>query len=132
MANQIPAIIRSIYERVRVLWRTLKQNAGGGSHQGIKIVMDLVVNHTSDEQTHGSWRVKNPKITRIVIIISGVREKTAKSRITGVLYLNGPAWEYDGRYRYVLFTYVLQKQPDLNWENPKVRDEVFSTYELVV
>ena len=49
--------------------------------RGIKIVMDLVVNHTSDEH---AWFMESK--TRIVIIISGVREKTAKSRITGVLF----------------------------------------------
>ena len=50
--------------------------------RGIRIVMDLVVNHTSDEH---AWFVES-KI-HIVTITSGEKGKTEKNRITGVLYL---------------------------------------------
>lgn len=56
---------------------------------GIKIVMDLVVNHSSDEHR---WFVESRKIriTRTVIIISGARQRTEKNRITGVPVLADP------------------------------------------
>lgn len=56
---------------------------------GIKIVMDLVVNHSSDEHR---WFVESRKvrITRTAIIISGVRQRTEKNRITGVPVLVDP------------------------------------------
>ena len=61
---------------------------------GIKIVMDLVVNHSSDEH---QWFVESRKvkITRTVIIISGARQRTEKNRITGGSCFGGSAWEYD-------------------------------------
>ena len=52
--------------------------------RGIKIVMDLVVNHTSDD-TNGLWRAESLRIIRTVIIISGVKEKTEKNQTTGDL-----------------------------------------------
>ena len=48
---------------------------------GIKIVMDLVVNHSS---ISGLWRAEKAKTIRTVTIISGVKQRMEKSRITGV------------------------------------------------
>ena len=92
--------------------------------RGLKLVMDLVVNHTSDEHP---WFLEsrssrdNPKRDYYIW-----REPTdgREPNNWGSVF-SGPAWEWDettGMYYLHCFS---KKQPDLNWENPKVRDEVF-------
>ena len=91
---------------------------------GIKIVMDLVVNHTSDEH---AWFLEsrssrdNPK--RDYYIWKEPKDGGVPNNWESCF--SGSAWEFDettGMYYLHLFS---KKQPDLNWENPKVRDEVF-------
>jgi len=91
---------------------------------GLKIVMDLVVNHTSDEH---AWFVESRKSKdnpyRDYYIWKDGKDGKAPNNWQS--YFSGPAWEYDeatGQYYLHCFT---KKQPDLNWENEKVRDEVF-------
>jgi len=92
---------------------------------GIKIVMDLVVNHTSDEH---KWFVEsrsskdNPK-RDYYIWKDG---KDGKEPNNWGSCFSGSAWQLDettGQYYLHLFS---KKQPDLNWENDKVREEVYS------
>ena len=91
---------------------------------GIRIVMDLVVNHTSDEHR---WFVEsrsskdNPY--RDYYIWKEPRE--GKEPNNWESCFSGSAWQYDemtGMYYLHCFS---KKQPDLNWENPRVREEVF-------
>lgn len=93
--------------------------------RGLKIVMDLVVNHSSDEHR---WFVESRKSTdnpyRDYYIWRKPREDGSAPTNWGCCF-GGSAWEYDettGMYYLHLFS---KKQPDLNWSNPKVRDEVF-------
>ncbi len=98
-----------------------------GMHErGIRLVMDLVVNHTSDEhewfrQSRSS--VDNPyRDYYIWRKGKGKDGKTPPNNWTS--RFTGSAWEYDettGEFYLHLFH---KKQPDLNWENPKVRQEV--------
>lgn len=96
-----------------------------GLHEcGIKLVMDLVVNHTSDEH---SWFVEARKSKdnpyRDYYIWRPGRE--AREPNNWLSFFGGSAWEYDeptGEYYLHLFA---PKQPDLNWENPAVRDEIY-------
>ena len=92
---------------------------------GIKIVMDLVVNHTSDEH---KWFIEsrsskdNPK-RDYYIWKDG---KDGKEPNNWGSAFSGSAWQMDettGQYYLHLFS---KKQPDLNWENDKVREEVYS------
>ena len=92
---------------------------------GIKIVMDLVVNHTSDEH---KWFIEsrsskdNPK-RDYYIWKDG---KDGKEPNNWGSCFSGSAWQLDettGQYYLHLFS---KKQPDLNWENDKVREEVFA------
>ena len=92
--------------------------------RGIKIVMDLVVNHTSDEHP---WFLESRKSEdnpyRDFYIWREGRDGQEPNNWGGVF--GGSAWTYDdgvGMYYLHLFT---EKQPDLNWDNPRVRDEVF-------
>lgn len=87
---------------------------------GIKIVMDLVVNHTSDEH---KWFVESRKSEDNAYRDYYIWRKEPNN--WGSCF-SGSAWEYDagtGMYFLHLFS---KKQPDLNWDNPKVRDEVFN------
>ncbi len=96
----------------------------GMHRRGIKLVMDLVVNHTSDEHP---WFVearksKNNPYREYYIWRPG---KEGREPNNWGSWFSGSAWQYDpatGEYYLHLFS---KKQPDLNWENPKVRQEVF-------
>ena len=98
--------------------------------RGIRLVMDLVVNHTSDEhawfvESRSSrespkrdwywWRPPRP----------GFEPGEPGAEPTNwTSFFSGPAWELDpatGEYYLHIFT---RKQPDLNWENPEVRQAV--------
>jgi len=92
--------------------------------RNIKIIMDLVVNHTSDEH---KWFIESRKSKdnpyRDYYIwrdpVNGEVPNSLKSTFSG------SAWEYEeetGQYYLHLFS---KKQPDLNWENEKVRQEVW-------
>ena len=92
--------------------------------RGIKIVMDLVVNHTSDEH---AWFVEsrqskdNPK-RDFYIWREG---KDGREPNNWGSAFSGSAWTYDdatGMYYLHCFS---PKQPDLNWDNPEVRTAVF-------
>ena len=92
--------------------------------RGIRLVMDLVVNHTSDEHP---WFVESRKSTdnpyRDYYIWRPAKDGREPNNWGSCF--SGSAWEYDDTtdmYYLLLFS---KKQPDLNWDNPKVRDEVF-------
>lgn len=92
---------------------------------GIRIVMDLVVNHTSDEHRWfvESRRSKDNPYRDYYIWREGGADGSLPNNWGSCF--SGPAWEYDdetGMYYLHLFS---RKQPDLNWENPRVRDEIF-------
>ena len=98
-----------------------------GMHErGIKLIMDLVANHTSDEH---EWFVKsreskdNP-YRDYYIWRKGRGKDGRKPPNNWTSRFGGSAWAYDektGEWYLHLFS---KKQPDLNWENPAVRREI--------
>lgn len=92
--------------------------------RGIKIVMDLVVNHTSDEHPWfvESRRSKDNEKRDYYIWKEG---KDGKEPTNWGSAFSGPAWKYDEKTDMYYLHLFSVKQPDLNWENPKVRKEVF-------
>ncbi len=92
--------------------------------RGIRIVMDLVVNHTSDEHPWfiESRRSKDNPYRDYYIWREG---KNGKEPNNWGSCFSGPAWEYDSTTDMYYLHLFSKKQPDLNWDNPKVRDEVF-------
>ena len=97
-----------------------------GLHEhGIKLVMDLVVNHSSDEhqwfqQSHSSrnnpfrnyyhwWNAENGKPPYRYSLFDVAHD----------------AWKYDSLTNAYYLHYFSRKQPDLKWENPKLRQEVY-------
>ncbi|WP_188537401.1 glycoside hydrolase family 13 protein [Paenibacillus segetis] len=92
---------------------------------GIKMIMDLVVNHTSDEH---KWFVEAKKSKdneyRDYYIWRDPVDGGVPNGLTSTF--SGTAWELDeasGQYFLHLFS---KRQPDLNWENEKVRQEVYN------
>jgi len=95
--------------------------------RGIKLIMDLVVNHTSDEHP---WFIKSKSSKennpyRDYYVWKPPNPITGKEPNNWVSFFGGSVWEFDeqsGEYYLHLFS---KKQPDLNWENPKVREEIW-------
>ena len=100
--------------------------------RGMKLIMDLVVNHTSDEhpwfvESRASrdnpkrdwywWRDPRPGVTAGT---PGAEPTNWESAFSG------PAWQWDeATSQYYLHLYS-RKQPDLNWENPQVRHAIYA------
>ncbi|MFC4064571.1 glycoside hydrolase family 13 protein [Actinoplanes subglobosus] len=125
----------SDYQDIEPLFGSLEtfdELLAGAHDRGMKIIMDLVVNHSSDEhqwflesrsaKDHPKrdwywWRPARP----------GMEPGTPGAEPTnwGSVF-GGSSWEFDettGEYYLHLFS---RKQPDLNWENPEVRQAVYT------
>ncbi|MFV5691628.1 glycoside hydrolase family 13 protein [Flavobacterium sp. LT1R49] len=93
--------------------------------RGIKLVMDLVVNHSSDEH---EW-FKQSRSSRDNKYRDYYHwwpaEKGKPPYRWSFFDVNSDAWKYDAQTDSYYLHYFSQKQPDLNWENPKVRYEVY-------
>ena len=92
----------------------------GAHERGLKLILDLVPNHSSDEHAwfQESRKSKDNPYRDYYIW----RPKPPSNWVS---FFSGSAWEYDqvtGEYYLHLFS---KKQPDLNWENPKVRKEIY-------
>jgi len=98
--------------------------------RGMKLVMDLVVNHTSDEHpwflesrdpasAKRDWYIWRPPREGFEAGAPGAEPTNWGS------YFMGPAWELDERSGEYFLHLFSRKQPDLNWENPEVRSAVF-------
>ena len=90
----------------------------------IKIVMDLVVNHSSDEH---KWFIESKKRKDNPYRDYYIWKEGKKGQVPnnwGACF-GGSAWEYDETTDSYYLHMFSKKQPDLNWENEKVRQEVF-------
>jgi oligo-1,6-glucosidase len=112
--EQFDALLRAAHER------------------GMKLVMDLVVNHTSDEhpwfvESRSSrdnpkrdWYWWRPPRAGMAPGEPGAEPTNWRS------FFSGPTWELDARNGEYYLHLFARKQPDLNWENPEVREAVFA------
>ena len=98
--------------------------------RGIKVILDLVINHTSDEHEWFLEALKNPesKYRNYYIFKRG---KNGLPPTNWRSHFGGSAWEKvegeadeNGNEMYYLHLFT-KKQPDLNWENPEVREELY-------
>ncbi|KGX91551.1 oligo-1,6-glucosidase [Pontibacillus halophilus JSM 076056 = DSM 19796] len=102
-------------------WETMLEEI---HKRDMRLVMDLVVNHTSDEHEwfQEARKSKDNPYRDYYIWRDG---KDGAEPNNWVSFFSGSAWDYDeetAQYYLHLFT---RKQPDLNWENEQVRKEVF-------
>ncbi|WP_242691482.1 glycoside hydrolase family 13 protein [Desertivirga arenae] len=93
--------------------------------RGIKLILDLVVNHSSDE--HRWFRESrssrdNPYRN---FYHWWPAEKGKPANRFSFFDVNNDAWKYDDRTNSYYLHYFSQKQPDLNWENPHLRNEIY-------
>ncbi|MGF1713308.1 glycoside hydrolase family 13 protein [Photobacterium chitinilyticum] len=102
----------------------MQQLLAEAKQRDIRLIMDLVVNHTSDEHP---WFIEARKSKdnpyRDYYIWRQPKEDGSVPDDQGSVF-GGGAWELDdttGEYYYHIFS---KRQPDLNWENPKVQEEV--------
>jgi len=93
--------------------------------RGIELIIDLVVNHTSDEHV---WFAKSRRSRQnphrdYYIWSDGQPDGTPPNNYPS--FFGGSAWKFDSATGQYYLHYFDVKQPDLNWENPQVRAEVF-------
>jgi oligo-1,6-glucosidase len=95
----------------------------GLKQRGMKLILDLVVNHTSDEH---AWFVQSrrSKDNPYSDYYLWLPAKEGCEPNNWVSFFAGSAWKFDAsRGEYYLHLFA-EKQPDLNWDNPKVRSQV--------
>ncbi len=100
-----------------------------GIHErGLKLVMDLVANHSSDEHFwfQESKKSKDNKYRDYYIWKLG---KDGKPPTNWPSFFGGSTWEFDAETEEYYLHLFTKKQPDLNWENPRVRKEIYNIIE---
>ncbi|MDO8361929.1 MAG: alpha-glucosidase [Actinomycetota bacterium] len=115
------------YRRVMAEFGTMDdfdRMLAGLHERGMRLIIDLVVNHTSDEH---AWFVEsrssrdNP-YRDFYIWRDGVDDGPPNNYPS---FFSGSAWTLDERTGQYYLHYFAEQQPDLNWENPAVQGEVF-------
>lgn len=92
--------------------------------RGIRLIMDLVVNHTSDEH---EWFIKSRQsrdneYRDYYIWRDGVNGNPPND---WTAHFSGSVWEYDKKTEQYFLHLFTKRQPDLNWENEKVRSSIY-------
>ncbi len=97
-----------------------------GLHErGMKLIMDIVPNHTSDEHKWftESKKSKDNPYRDYYIWQEGSPDQKPNNWPS---FFTGSAWQFDENTHSYYLHYFSKKQPDLNWENPEVRKEIFN------
>jgi len=91
----------------------------------IKLIMDLVINHSSDEHKwfKESRKSKDNPYRDYYIWKDGKNDGPPNNWKS---FFGGSAWQYDDKTDQYYLHLFSKKQPDLNWENPKVREELYN------
>lgn len=102
----------------------MKQLIVRAKEYGISIIMDLVLNHTSDEHP---WFIEAKKgrdnpYHDYYVWVDGEEGKAPNQLMA---CFGGSAWEWVPELKQYYLHQFSVRQPDLNWENPKLRDEIY-------
>lgn len=97
----------------------------GLHRRGIKLIMDLVVNHTSDEHFWFQESRKSRGNPYRNYYHWWIAEKGKPPYRWSIFDKENNAWKYDAQTNSYYFHIFSEKQPDLNWENPEVRKSVY-------
>ncbi len=104
-----------------------KQLVAEAKELGIKIIMDLVINHTSDQH---EWfqksRANDPEYRDFYIWQQAVDGQAPND---WQAIFGGPVWEYDDLRGEYYFHSFAKEQPDLNWDSPAMRQKIFAMIE---
>lgn len=112
----------SDYYKINPMFGTLsdvKRLLKEAHKRGLRVIMDLVVNHTSDQHIwfkHARQSLDNPYRDYYIW-------RDQPNDIASVF--SGSAWTYDEKTKQYYFHLFASQQPDLNWDNPKLRHEIY-------
>lgn len=100
-----------------------KELLAAANQRGIKILLDLVVNHSSDEHPWFQEALSNPQSKyRDYYIFKAGKERPNNWRSV----FGGSVWEKVPNEDVFYYHTFHKKQPDLNWENPQLRQEIYA------
>lgn len=94
--------------------------------RGMRLIMDLVVNHTSDEHEWFQEALKNSESKYRDYYYFRKDEGSKKEPNNWTSFFSGPAWNYYEELDSWALHLFSKKQMDLNWENPRVRAEIIA------
>lgn len=96
----------------------------GVHDRGMKLIMDIVPNHTSDEHKwfKESKKSEDNPYRDYYIWQRGKPDQVPNNWLS---FFTGSAWQYEEITESYFLHYFSKKQPDLNWENPKLRKEIY-------
>lgn len=118
----------SDYEKIMDEFGTMddwKELLSGLHDQGMKLIMDLVVNHTSSEhQWFQASRESTDNPYRDYYFWRPGKDGREPNNWSSVF--GGSAWQWDEQTQQFYLHIFGAGQPDLNWDNPKLRDEIFA------
>ena len=117
--------IRNYYEIMREFgtMEDFRELLQGLHERGMRLIMDLVVNHTSDEHPWFREALADPESVYRDYYVFRKGEKNAPPN-NWTSFFSGSAWNYyEENEEYALHLFS-KKQMDLNWENPQLREEV--------
>lgn len=94
--------------------------------RGLRLILDLVANHCSDEHNwfKESKKSRNNKYRDYFHWVDPASDGGPPNNWKS--FFGGSAWEYDKNTEQYYLHLFTKKQPDLNWENPKVREEIYN------
>ena len=95
--------------------------------RGIKVILDFVVNHTSDQ--HEWFKASRQSKTNSYRDFYVWRDGRAENQPPNnwIAWFGGSSWTLDPKTGQYYYHYFYPEQPDLNWRNPKVEKEMFDT-----
>lgn len=103
----------------------LKELLQKAHDNGLKVIMDLVVNHTSDQHPWfiESQKSKDNPYRDYYHWADATPEKMPNEWQS---FFGGSTWTYDEQTQQAYFHVFAKEQPDLNWKNPQVRQEIYT------